>query len=259
MVYNDNRKNKYRNDKYIKKSGKTGFITWLVIAIAVIYTTFLQSHPGNVKPETVKPETVKTESVYEIPEYSGETYAVINGNVPFFTADDMTTEAFETYSDFDSLGRCGVAYANACRELMPRKKRGDISHIKPTGWVQRKYPGIVDSDPPYLYNRSHLIAYSLTAENDNERNLITGTRYMNYDGMRPFEEMVVEYIDETDNHVLYRVTPMFTGDNLLADGVLMEALSVEDGGKGICFCVYCYNVQPGIEIDYSTGENRKIK
>lgn len=191
-----------------------------------------------------------------VPVYSGKTYAVINDNKPFFGEADYNTSSFETYSELDELGRCGVAYANVSSELMPTGPRGEIGSIRPTGWKQKKYPGIVDSDPPCLYNRCHLIAYSLTAENANERNLITGTRYMNYDGMRPFEEEVVRYLDSHDNHVLYRVTPIFEGDNLVADGVLMEAYSVEDRGRGICFCVFCYNVQPGIEIDYKTGENK---
>ena len=163
---------------------------------------------------------------------------------------------FETYSELDSLGRCGVAYACVSRELMPTQERGQIGNVKPTGWVQAKYEGIVDSQPPYLYNRCHLIAYCLTAENDNRRNLITGTRYMNVQGMLPFEEKVARYLDGHDNHVLYRVTPDFHGKELLARGVLIEAYSVEDNGEGICFCVYCYNVQPGVEIDYATGESK---
>lgn len=191
----------------------------------------------------------------EIPEYSGKPCVAINDNKPFFTEDDMRTESFETYSNLDSLGRCGVAFANVGRDLMPIDKRGEIGEIKPSGWVQAKYEGIVDSTPPYLYNRCHLIAYCLTAENDNEKNLITGTRYMNVEGMMPFEEQVADYLDKNDNHVLYRVTPVFVGRNLLADGVLIEAYSVEDHGKGICFCEYVYNVQPGITIDYRTGES----
>lgn len=197
----------------------------------------------------------RKESGLTIPQYSGKAYAVINNNIPFFAEEDYTTESFETYSELDSLGRCGVAYANVGRDLMPTEKRGDIGSIKPTGWVQAKYEGIVDSNPPYLYNRCHLIAYCLTAENANEKNLITGTRYMNVEGMLPFEEQVARYLDRNDNHVLYRVTPIFDGNNLLADGVLMEAYSVEDHGAGIQFCVYVYNVQPGIRIDYKTGKN----
>jgi DNA-entry nuclease len=159
----------------------------------------------------------------------------------------------------DPLGRCGVAYANVSRELMPTEERGEIGNIKPSGWNQEKYEGVVDSVPPYLYNRCHLIAYCLTAENANEKNLITGTRYMNVNGMLPFEEKVAKYLDTYDNHVLYRVTPIFEGNNLVASGVLMEAYSVEDEGKGICFCVYCYNVQPGVKINYKTGESELEK
>lgn len=188
-------------------------------------------------------------------DYAGETYIVVNDNIPYFEEEEITTEAFEKYSDLDSLGRCGVAYANVCRELMPTEKRGEIGNIKPTGWRQEKYEGLVDSNPPYLYNRCHLIAHCLTGENDNEKNLITGTRYMNVIGMLPFEEMVANYLNLYDNHVLYRVTPVFEGNNLLATGVLMEAYSVEDHGKGISFCVFCFNVQPGVEIDYRTGKS----
>ena len=192
---------------------------------------------------------------YDIPEYSGAAYVEINSNMPFFEEDDLSTEPFEIYSRLDALGRCGVAYANISRELMPTEERGEIGSIKPSGWNQEKYEGVIDSKPPYLYNRCHLIAYCLTGENANEKNLITGTRYMNVEGMLPFEEQVARYLDKKDHHVLYRVTPVFDGDNLVADGVLMEAYSVEDNGEGVCFCVYCYNVQPGIEIDYKTGKS----
>lgn len=191
-----------------------------------------------------------------IPEYSGQAYAVINNNIPFFTEEDKNTISFEHYDKLDWLGRCGVAFANVSRELMPTEERGKIGSIKPSGWQQSKYEGIIESKPPYLYNRCHLIAYCLTAENENEKNLITGTSYMNVQGMLFFEEQVAKYLDENDNHVLYRVTPIFEGFNLLASGVLMEAYSVEDNGSGISFCVYCYNVQPGIEIDYRTGNSK---
>lgn len=194
--------------------------------------------------------------IRDIPEYSGQPYAMINNNVPFFTEEDMNTVSFEYYSELDRWGRCGVVFANVSRELMPTEERGEIGSIKPSGWVQAKYEGIVDSKPPYLYNRCHLIAYCLTAENANEKNLITGTRYLNVNGMLPFEEQVARYLDKHDNHVLYRVTPIYEGTNLVANGVLIEAYSVEDNGSGICFCVYCYNVQPGIEIDYRTGESK---
>ena len=188
-----------------------------------------------------------------LPEYSGEAYVELNDNVPSFSKKDMTTKAFEKYSELDDLGRCGTAYANVCRETMPTEERGNIGMIKPSGWQTVKYDNV---DGKYLYNRCHLIGYQLTAENANEKNLITGTRYLNIEGMLPFENMVADYIDETDNHVLYRVTPIFKGDNLLASGVQMEAYSVEDKGKGVSFNVYCYNVQPGIEINYSDGTSR---
>ena len=192
-------------------------------------------------------------SVSDIPAFSGEAYAVVNGNVPYFDKSDFSTESFEDYSDLDSLGRCGTAYANVGTDLMPTEKRGSIGQVKPSGWQTVKYDFV---DGKYLYNRCHLIGFKLTAENANEKNLITGTRYMNVDGMLPFENMVADYVKETENHVLYRVTPVFEGDNLIANGVLMEAESVEDEGDGILFCVFVYNVQPGVTIDYATGDNK---
>lgn len=201
-------------------------------------------------------ENTQIVDLASIPAYSGTAAIEINGNVPFFSAEDQTrTDAFETYASLDSLGRCGVAYANICPEIMPTEDRGEIGSIKPTGWVQNKYPDIIKESPSYLYNRCHLIAFCLAGENANEKNLITGTRYLNIEGMLPYEEMVADYVDRTGNHVLYRVTPIFDGDNLLASGVLMEGYSVEDQGSGIQFCVYAYNVQPGISIDYTTGSN----
>ena len=191
-------------------------------------------------------------SLREIPAYSGTPYTEVNGNKPYFTEADLTTQSFETYSELDSLGRCGVAYANVGQELMPTEPRGEIGAVKPTGWHLVKYDNV---DGKYLYNRCHLIAYMLAAENANPQNLITGTRYLNVQGMLPFETKVCDYVKNTGNHVLYRVTPIFDGDNLLADGVLMEAYSVEDAGEGIQFCVFAYNVQPGIGIDYATGDN----
>ncbi len=187
-----------------------------------------------------------------VPEYSDSPYSVVNGNVPYFTEDDLTTDSYEYYSPLDSLGRCGPAMASIGQDLMPTESRGSISEVKPTGWHSEMYD-IVDGG--YLYNRCHLIAYELTGENANEKNLITGTRYFNVTGMLPFENMVADYIKETGNHVLYRVTPVFEGDNLVAAGVLMEAMSVEDEGEDILFNVFCYNVQPGITIDYATGES----
>ena len=190
--------------------------------------------------------------ISSIPEYDGTAYVVLNDNVPGFSEDDLTSESFESYSELDSLGRCGVAFANIGVDLMPTEDRDSISSVRPTGWQTFEYD-IVDGG--YLYNRCHLIGFQLTGENANEQNLITGTRYLNVDGMLPFENMVADYITETENHVLYRVTPIFEGDNLVASGVQMEALSVEDDGEGIEFNVYCYNVQPGIEIDYATGDS----
>lgn len=186
----------------------------------------------------------------QVPAYSGEPYVVVNNNIPFFKDSDLTTEAFEKYSDLDSLGRCGSAYANVCQEIMPTEKRGEIGMIKPTGWQTVKYDWV---DGKYLYNRCHLIGYQLSGENANEKNLITGTRYLNVDGMLPFEDLVADYVHETDHHVLYRVTPIFENSNLVASGVLMEARSVED--DDVLFCVYCYNVQPKVTIDYATGES----
>ncbi len=189
----------------------------------------------------------------KIPAYKGEASIEINGNVPFFTSQEFTTDAFEHYSERDSLGRCGPAFANVCRELMPTKERESIGNIKPSGWHTVKYDRIADR---YLYNRCHLIGYQLAGENANEKNLITGTRYLNIEGMLPWENAVAQYVEETGNHVWYRVTPCYEGDNLVASGVLMEAFSVEDQGMEVCFNVYCYNVQPGIVIDYATGESR---
>lgn len=187
-----------------------------------------------------------------IPEYTGSAYTVLNDNIPDFPEEDFTKESFETYSDMDSLGRCGVAYANIGEDLMPTTKRGSIGQVKPSGWHTVKYDSV---DGKYLYNRCHLIGYQLTAENANEKNLITGTRYLNTEGMLPFENMVADYIKETGNHVLYRVTPLFDGNNLVATGVQMEAESVEDKGDGILYNVFCYNIQPGITIDYKSGDS----
>lgn len=191
-----------------------------------------------------------------IPEYSGNPYVELNGNVPYFTDEELSTTAFELYSELDSLGRCGACYANICKEIMPTEERGSIGMVKPTGWHTVKYDCITDR---YLYNRCHLIGYQLAGENANEKNLITGTRYLNVDGMLPFENEVADYVDETDNHVLYRVTPVFSDDNLVASGVIVEAKSVEDKGAGVQFNVYCYNVQPGISIDYIDGQSWENK
>lgn len=197
-------------------------------------------------------EPTATITLADIPAYSGAPYVVINDNVPLFTDSELTTTSFEDYSPLDNLGRCGVAYSCVGLETMPTEERGSIGQVKPSGWHTVKYDFV---DGKYLYNRCHLIGYQLTAENANVQNLITGTRSLNIEGMLPFENMVADYIKETGNHVLYRVTPMFEGDDLVARGVLMEAKSVEDNGDGILFCVFAYNVQPGVTIDYATGDN----
>ena len=191
-------------------------------------------------------------SLEEVPAYSGSPYVELDGNQPGFSLEERTTDSFETYSTLDALGRCGPAYACIGQDLMPTEDRESISSVRPTGWVQAEYDFVEGGS---LYNRCHLIGFQLTGENANEENLITGTRYMNVEGMLPFENMVADYIKETGNHVLYRAIPFFEGENLVASGVVMEAFSVEDEGEGVCFHVYVYNVQPGVEIDYATGES----
>ncbi len=188
----------------------------------------------------------------DIPDFSGKPYYVINGNIPGLTSEDASKTYFENYTALDNMGRCGVAFACLGKETMPTEERGEIGQVKPSGWKTAKYDCV---DGKYLFNRCHLIGFQLSGENANDRNLITGTRYMNVDGMLPFENMVADYIKETGNHVLYRVTPVFQGYELVARGVQMEAFSVEDNGEGICFNVYCYNNQPGVRIDYSTGDS----
>lgn len=200
------------------------------------------------------PNTNDDISISNIPEYSGEDYIILNNNIPNFSDSDLTTTSFEEYSPLDSLGRCGVAFANVGTDIMPTEKRESISSVKPSGWKSAEYPTDVIKGK-YLYNRSHLIGFQLTAENANERNLITGTRYFNATLMLPYENMVADYIKETNNHVLYRVTPVFKGNNLVATGVQIEAKSVEDNGEGIEFNVFIYNIQPGITIDYATGDS----
>ena len=201
------------------------------------------------------PEAVQSPalSLEDIPAFSGEPYVVLQDNQPGFTEDELGRGSFETYSPLDALGRCGPAFASVSPDTMPTEERGDIGQVKPTGWHTVKYDCVDGKD---LYNRCHLIGFQLTGENANEENLITGTRYLNVEGMLPFENMVADYVRETGNHVLYRVTPIYEGDNLVASGVEMEALSVEDGGAGICFHIYAYNSQPGVSIDYATGDSR---
>lgn len=215
----------------------------LILLLAVLLLA------GCTGPEIARAPEISME---EIPAYAGEPYVVIHDNVPGFTQEDLVTDSYESYSELDALNRCGVVMACIGQDLMPTQERGSIGQVKPTGWQTVKYDCV---DGKYLYNRCHLIGFQLTGENANECNLITGTRYLNVEGMLPFENMVADYVTETGNHVLYRVTPIFEGDNLVASGVQMEAQSVEDDGEGIAFNVYCYNVQPGVEIDYATGDS----
>lgn len=193
-------------------------------------------------------------SVEMVPKFDGEGTVLVNGDIPFFDETDLSKEPFQQFDPLDSLGRCGRAEACIDKSMMPTEPRGEIGMIKPSGWQISKYPFV---DGKYLYNRCHLIGYQLTGENANEKNLITGTRYLNTEGMLPLENEVADYIEKTNTRVLYRVTPVFDGSDLVACGVLMEAFSVEDGGQGICFCRFCYNVQPGVDIDYSNGNNQE--
>lgn len=234
----------------------TQTLALLILTLSLLLGGCAQPAPGPSGSQSGSTSTASetAASLDNIPAFSGEPYVVIDDNQPSFTASELTTSSFESYAPLDSLGRCGVAYACISTDLMPAdgEKRGSISEIKPSGWVTAKYDFV---DGKYLYNRCHLIGWQLTAENANRSNLITGTRYMNVDGMLPFENMVADYIKETGSHVMYRVTPVFSGDDLVAQGVQMEAYSVEDDGDGICFNVFCYNVQPGVTIDYADGTN----
>lgn len=218
------------------------FATTVLVLIAVVL--FLREYFPQDTPD------IPSATLDGIPAFAGEPYVNINEGQPQFTEDEITTASYEFYSDLDSLGRCGMVMACCGKDLMPTGERGSISNVYPSGWEQAKYDFV---DGTYLYNRCHLIGWQLTAEDANERNLITGTRYINIEGMLPFENMVADYIKETGNHVMYRITPIYEGNNLVASGVQMEGYSVEDNGEGICFNVYCYNVQPGVEIDYATG------
>ena len=222
----------------------------LDIAVAVL-EELEQYEDSDARPEYVGEGA---DSVEEIPEFTDVAYVAVNDNVPFFMPEEITDESYEYYSDLDELGRCGVTMASIGVDIMPTEERGEIGSVKPSGWQSVKYD-IVEGK--YLYNRCHLIGFQLAGENANKRNLITGTRYLNIEGMLPFENLVADYVKETENHVMYRVTPLFDGDNLVAHGVLMEGWSVEDEGEGVCFCVYAYNAQPGIVIDYATGNSRE--
>lgn len=233
-----------------KKKDKKILVTIVLLLLFVFYNTYKEEIHNFISSYAYKEESYDIDN---IPEFNVENYVVINNNEPIFNVDNTFSESFETYSSQDLLGRSGVAYANIGIDLMPTEERGSIGGIKPTGWHTVKYD-IVDGK--YLYNRCHLIGYQLSGENANPENLITCTRQMNVEGMLPFENLVADYIQNTKNHVLYRVTPYYEGDNLLAKGVQMEALSVEDDGKGVKFNVFVYNVQDGIEIDYKTGESK---
>ena len=237
--------------KNLKKAGIATIISLIVLTVSYLNPADL-NFINDIK-NSLQDINQISYSLEKVPEYTGEDYVIIDNNVPSFTEEDYTTDSFETYSDLDYLDRCGPAYANVSKETMPTEERGQIGMIKPSGWHTVKYD-IVDGK--YLYNRCHLIGYQLTGENANEKNLITCTRQMNAETMLEFENKVADYVKETNNHVLYRVTPIFKGDNLLASGVQMEAYSVEDNGKGISFNVYVYNVQDGITIDYKTGDSK---
>lgn len=237
-----------RRKKKINKS----IIPLILIVLILVYNTYAEEINKYISSFA----STETYNIENIPEYTGNNYVIINNNEPEFTENNLSTESFENYSSKDYLDRCGVAYANIGIDLMPTEERGSIGGVKPTGWHTIKYD-IVDGK--YLYNRCHLIGYQLSGENANQENLITCTRQMNVEGMLPFENKIAEYVKETNNHVLYRVTPIFEGTNLLATGVQMEALSVEDNGEGIKFNIFVYNVQDGITIDYSDGSSSLTK
>lgn len=249
--------------KMPKKLTTKEIVLFLILFIIIEVFTHFVNNTEYANQQNENGQTISNTVSFDlnsIPAYSGNPYVNINNNKPNFTESDYTTKTFENYSELDSLGRCGVAYANICKSIMPAEgeKRQSISNVKPSGWKKTKYEGLVEGN--YLYNRCHLIGYQLAGENANEKNLITGTRYFNVTGMLPFEDMVDNYIEKNPkNHVLYRVTPIYEKNNLVANGVQMEAFSVEDKGKGVCFNVYVYNVQPGVIIDYATGESKLEK
>ena len=250
-----------------RKNNKKQNIWQIIVSVAILtcilVSGYMSQNEGTTNENNNTESTTQTGTfdLSTIPEYISSPYVEINNNIPYFTDEEYTTKSFEKYSEWDDLGRSGVAFANVCKETMPKtgEKREDISSIRNlSGWKQKRYDNLIKDK--YLYNRCHLIGWQLSAENANKNNLITGTRYLNTEGMLPFENKVAGYIDNNEkNHVLYRVTPIYEDENLLASGVEMEAWSVEDNGKGVCFNVYCYNVQPGIEIDYATGESNVQK
>ncbi len=226
-----------------------------LLIIFMLSLTLVGCQPSDEENTSTNQSTTQSSqgiTLDKLPEYPGEPFVALNDNIPNFDNKDKTSKSFETYSELDSLGRCGVAYANIGQDLMPTEDRGSISSVKPSGWKNVKYDVV---DGKYLYNRCHLIGFQLAGENANKQNLITGTRYFNVDGMLPFENMVADYVKETNNHVLYRVTPIYNGDDLVARGVQIEAESVEDDGEGIMFNVFIYNVQPEVTIDYATGDS----
>lgn len=246
---------------------KSGVLILLLLTTAMFATacdiSFLNDLSSEISWEPMEGNTAPQEdnktlptlpnSISTIPDFDDEPYIEINGNKPYFTKEELTTSSYEYYTDLDSLGRCGVCYACIGKDIMPTEERGPIGMVKPSGWHTVKYDFV---DGKYLYNRCHLIGFQLAGENANVKNLITGTRYLNVQGMLPFENEVADYVQDTGNHVMYRVTPVFKENNLVANGVLMEAYSVEDKGKGVCFNVFCYNNQPGVIIDYATGESK---
>lgn len=251
-VHLDNQRNKKES-----KDGRSGYrrkrsLSLLFLAFC-FFLSSCQIRTGTAGQDTIFVSSEQLE-LEELPEYEGKPYVEIDEGEPDFSEAELTTDSYEMYSDLDELGRCQSAEACVGTDLMPDKEREDIGQIKPSGWQTIKYDNV---DGKYLYNRCHLIGYQLTAENANEKNLITGTRYMNTEGMLPFENEIADYVQDTENHVMYRVTPVFEGNNLVASGVWMEAESVEDNGKGVSFNIYVYNVQPGIEIDYSQGDSRE--
>ena len=231
------------------------FLKAFIFTFTIVLALFLYYNQSRNTPENVS--TTKTVlDINNLPKYNGNPYVALNDNNPDFSKDELIANSYEKYADLDFLGRCGVANAVIGRDLMPTTKRESISSVKPSGWKSVKYKGI---DGGSLYNRCHLIGFQLAGENANKKNLITGTRYLNTQGMLPFENMIADYVKETNNHVRYRVTPVFIGNELVARGVQMEAMSVEDNGKAIKFNVFCFNVQPNIEIEYSNGNSRKVK
>ena len=238
-----------------KKHGKT----LICAAIAVGCIPILYSKSPFIKEQInqyAQGLSNNIQTINDIPDFCGNAYVEVNGNIPYFTEDELTVISFEEYAPFDFLGRCQVAYACLGMDTLPTAEREPIGEIKPTGWHTVQYPDLIEDR--YLYNRCHLIAYELSGENANPYNLITGTRYMNISGMLPFENMTANYIRSTGNHVMYRVTPDFHSLEMVCRGVLIEACSVEDTGAGICFCIYCYNFQPGITINYLTGDSNPL-